>query len=152
MGKTGGHPKLLLVFTAQAGTDPLAERGRRLAAIHRHIKDFPLDAAHQLPLGMGILLKVQTAQNPLAGAGMVVLDERNGGLSVRLKGAIEVALVPALVEEAAGIAKHPGGDQERPYKLDPSRRGERLSLHRCTPEAALGSRRSRSCAEAGQGI
>jgi hypothetical protein len=63
---------------------------------------------------MGILLKMQTAQNPLAGSGMVVLDERNGRLSIRLKSAIEVALVPTLVEEASGIAKHPGGDQERP--------------------------------------
>ena len=64
MGKTGGHPELLLVLTAQAGADPVAKRGGGLAAIDRHIKDFPLNATHQLPLCMGILLKVQTAQNP----------------------------------------------------------------------------------------
>ena len=78
MGKAHGYPKLLLVLAAQAGADPLAKGGGRLAAIHRHIKDLALDAAHQLALAMGVLLKVQTAQNPLTGAGVVVLDKISG--------------------------------------------------------------------------
>ena len=75
MGKAHRHPELLLVLAAQTGANPLAKGGGRLAAIHRHIEDLALDAAHQLPLAMGVLLKVQPAKDPLTGAGVVVLDE-----------------------------------------------------------------------------
>jgi hypothetical protein len=52
----------------------LAEGGRALADVHRHIEHRAAHHAHQLALGL-LHLVVQAAQHALAGAAVVVLHE-----------------------------------------------------------------------------
>ena len=128
MGEAGWHPELLMVGSAQADPNPVPEGGRTAAQIHRHVKDFPHHAAHQLALGLGRQLVMQAAQHALGRARMVVLH-KSPRPGKRLKG----ALVPALEEKAAPIAKQPGREQQGPLQGHAAIANQLVSLHGVLP-------------------
>ena len=63
VAKSPWHPELMVVFGTQDSPHPLTKAGGAAAQVHRHIKDFTNDAAHQLALGMGRQLVVQAPQH-----------------------------------------------------------------------------------------
>jgi hypothetical protein len=80
----------------------LAESGRRPSDVYRDIVYLAQSAAHQLPLGIGRQLVVQAAQDPAAGAAMVILDK----LYPFADCLIEALLIEALEEESPVVAKY----------------------------------------------
>ena len=78
MGKPHWHPELLLIRRTQLRRDPQAIGRRVSAQIHRYIKNGPNAATHELALGLGRKLVMQTTQDPFARAGVIVLTETKG--------------------------------------------------------------------------
>lgn len=74
VGETGGDPKLAMVFGAEEAADPLAKMGGIFADIYGYVKDGTHGGADQLALGL-LDLVVESAQDVLGGAGVIVLDE-----------------------------------------------------------------------------
>src|SRR5690606_26432572 len=100
------NPELAMVLVAQLDPDELTA-GRRLRVdIHGHIVDRSAAHADQLALRAGPL-EMQAAQYPAAGAGMVVLDERQVDAYLTVAFGLE-----GLEEESALIAEHPGLDDQ----------------------------------------
>ena len=107
MGKALGHPQLALVLFRQLHPHPPAKGGRRLAQIHRHIKNTAARHAHQLALGLLDLI-VQATQHTLARTRMVVLHK----VHMAAHGLVKHLLVKALKEKAARISEHLGFKNE----------------------------------------
>ena len=74
VGKAFGNVELLLVLGRERDALPLAERRASLAQVHRHVKDFAIDHAHELSLRV-LFLEVQAAEHTLLAAGFVVLHK-----------------------------------------------------------------------------
>src|SRR5207244_8990333 len=89
---------------------PLAERGRAAAQVHDHVEDRAARTADELGHAAPDL-EVHAADDPVARAGVVVLDEL---LQDPELGVYSAAV--ALVEEAALVAMDDGLDQHRPLK------------------------------------
>ena len=90
--------------------------------IDRHIKDLAVNGTHQLALGKGWQLVVQTTQDMAHATRVVVLHE----MYVKSGRFVEGLLVEALEEEAARIAEH--------FRLDEQHlgNGERRGFHAYT--------------------
>ncbi len=97
--KALGNVELLLVLGRKRDAFPLAERQASLAQVHRHVKDFALDHAHELSLRV-LLLEVEAAEYALLAAGFVVLHKHH----VETSG-IKFALVVSFHKVAALVAK-----------------------------------------------
>ena len=106
MGKSPGDEKLLLVFSGELHTYPLAVLRRTLADIHRHIKNPAPGATDHLGLAHGVLLIVQPTQDALLGrVGLVVLDKLHLEPSL-----LQLPLGPAFHKPATSITKDLGLD------------------------------------------
>jgi len=91
------HPQHVMVVGGQFRAHP-ATKGRRAAPqVHRHVEHGTRDDPHQLSLRFGQLV-VQTAQDMLFGAVLIVLNEFK--MQPRVG---KLALGPGLEEMAAGI-------------------------------------------------
>ena len=78
MGKALRDKELAMVVLGEFDSDMLSERGTALADIDCHIEHGTPDAAHQLALGEGRTLEMQSAHDAIAGHAFVVLYEGDG--------------------------------------------------------------------------
>ena len=108
--KTFGNVELLLVFGRKRNAFPLAKRRAALAQVHRHVKDFTLDYAHELSLRI-LLLEVEAAEYALLALGFVVLHEDHIEA-----GSVKFALVVGFHKVAALVTKDRRLDNR--YALD----------------------------------
>src|SRR5215475_11279309 len=61
-------------YSCQPDSGPFPESFRARADVHRHVKDFPLQHANQLPLLFANLI-MESAQNPFLRVRLIVLDK-----------------------------------------------------------------------------
>ena len=115
------HHDLPHVLRAKLDPKPLPERGRANPQIHGHIEDAADRAANQLAHWRGHILVMQTSQDLVRRARMVVLDE-----PVVQSVLLEALLVVVLDEEPALVSKIVGLDYEDTLQL----RREHMDLHR----------------------
>ena len=101
MRKTGWNPELAFVFRRNDRSRPLTKGWRTLSDIDRDVEDLASNDTDQFSLWL-LDLVVQTPQNILRGAGMIVLNK--GGAPPGLF--LEEAKVEAFEEETAVITEH----------------------------------------------
>ncbi len=105
MRKAGRNIQLTVIDIIQDEADPATEGGRAPADIHRHIEHPAARRPDQFSLRLDKLI-VQTAQYPLSGAGVIVLDEllRQAGFPI-------TRLLVGLHEKTARVAESAGFEQ-----------------------------------------
>ncbi len=108
VGKPGGQEELHEVVGGEQHAVVLAVGRTALANVDGEVEGCALDDAHQLGLGVGRALEVETAHDTLLGARLVVLHEGFGDA-----GLLPGLLVIALEEVAAGILEHFGMQDEQ---------------------------------------
>ena len=123
MREAARHPHLPPVGRAQLGRDMLPVGGRALPDVDRDIEDGAARHAHQLALGRGRALEMQSAQHEGGGGDGVVVLHEIGVDAVRGEGAAR----PHLAEEAARIAVPRRFDEQH------LRDGQALDLHAWRP-------------------
>lgn len=97
----------MVIFLSQLDPNPLSKKGRVFSNINRHIENSPSDTAYQLALRPRFQLEMQTPQNTLSTAAVVILDELIG----RPHRFVKDPLIEALKEKPSGIPEHLGLDQ-----------------------------------------
>ena len=100
VGKAARDEELSLVLAGENFADPVAERWRGATQIHGDVEYGAGHDAHQLGLGGGAGLVVESAQDATHGARLVVLDKI--GLDA---GGGEIAAGPGFHEVSAAVAK-----------------------------------------------
>lgn len=102
VGKAFGNPEAVEFFCVEVNANPAAKlRGVR-SDINRNVPDVSGQNAHQLPLRL-LELVVETAENPLSGEGLIVLNKQSwdtgGGEVVGIEDFREpTAIVAVLLE------------------------------------------------------
>ena len=99
MRKAFGNVELLLVLGRERDALPLTKSRASLVQIHRHVKNFALDDAHELTLRI-FLLEMESAEHALLAARFVVLHKDH----VEASG-VELSLVVGFHKIAALVAK-----------------------------------------------
>jgi hypothetical protein len=95
------------LFVADSSTPTQRPKsGRRAPHVHGHVEDRSRRDPHQLALRLGVL-EMQAAQHATLRTAVIVLTELRGQ-----SGGRERLGVPALEEEAALVAEHPGFDHD----------------------------------------
>ena len=107
VGESGGHVELPLVFSGEFDANPRSKGGRIETYVDGHVVHAPFQDTHELALRVRVL-KVESSENAVLGAGQVVLHKR--GLDAR-EGA-EALGVPQFEEKAAVVAVDGRLDEE----------------------------------------
>ena len=110
MCETSWNEKLVMIVFCQFNDYMLAVGWRAFANINCDIKDSTLYTADEFGLSEGWLLEMQTAHDPVGGAGFVVLYEVDFGYFL-----IEFLLVVAFEEVASGILEYSWLDDYRAF-------------------------------------
>ncbi len=106
-----GDPELTHVFGGEFDGEVATEGGGADAEVDGDIEDGAVGAAYELAHGGSHILVVEAAEDGLAGAGVVVLDEVGGEAVLA-----EALLVVDLDEEAAFVTEEVGIDDEDAFE------------------------------------
>jgi len=107
MGEPWWYPELVMVFIAQYGAVPAAERRRFPSDIQGHIKNGAGNNVDELALGV-VLLKMKAAEYSLAGSRVVILHELQADSLI-----LEAAPAKRLEEEPAFVCKYSRLDEQQ---------------------------------------